>query len=164
MRRLVGVAVLWVSWQGAFAGIRSLEGEWREEIETRRGRVFVDGRLAPFFRALARDLRPGERVWVLPEINAVDALFETVSVSPYLSHMPGWLDGEAEMRLLERVESAPPDAVALFTRDTREYGVEPFGRGYDRLLSEWIARHYSAVEATRSGSILRRRIPGVSAN
>jgi len=163
MRRFIGVAVLAVSWQGAFSGIRSLQGDWREEIETRRGPVFVDARLAPFFRVLAQNLRPGERIWVLPEINAVDALFETGNVSPYLSHMPGWLDEKAEVKLLERVEVNPPDTVALFARDTREYGVEPFGRGYDRLLAEWIARNYSAVETIRSGSILRRRAAAVCA-
>lgn len=155
MRRLVGVTLMVVSWIGAFGGVRALAEEGKERIETRQGNVFVDTALAPFFRAVARRVKPGERIWVLPEINALDALFRARSVSPYPSHMPGWLDEEDELELLKRIEARRPDAIVLFSRETKEYGVEPLGKGYGRLLAGWIARNYTPVETMRAGAVFR---------
>ena len=56
----------------------------------------MDRAPASVFRVLARNLTPGERIWVLPEVNGVDALFLARSISPYPSQMPGWLDPTAE--------------------------------------------------------------------
>lgn len=158
MRRLVGVTLMVVSWIGAFGGVRALAEEGKERIETRQGNVFVDTALAPVLRAVARTVKPGERIWVLPEINAVDALFLARSVSPYPSQMPGWLDATAEAKLLERMEANPPTAVVLFSRPTPEYGVKRFGEGYARLLAAWVARNYSPLETMPTGTILRRRV------
>jgi hypothetical protein len=157
LRRLLAVAVLIVGWYGAFAGVRSLSEEWKEEVDTRHGKIFVDSRLAPFFRAISREIAPGERVWVLPEVNAVDVLFRTENASPYPSQMPGWLDEAHETKLVGAMNRRPPDAVVLFDRETREYGVPRFGVGFDRDLAEWIAENYVPVVTLRSGTVYRRR-------
>lgn len=153
MRRLVGVTLMIVSWIGAFGGVRALAEEGKEGIETRQGSVFVDKDIAPVFRAVARTVKPGKRIWVLPEVNALDSLFRAENVSPYPSHMPGWLDEEGELELLKRIEARRPDAIVLFSRETKEYGVAPFGKGYGRLLAGWIARNYTPVETMRAGTV-----------
>jgi hypothetical protein len=69
--------------------------------------------------------------------------------------MPGWLDEEDELELLKRIEARRPDAIVLFSRETKEYGVEPLGKGYGRLLAGWIARNYTPVETMRAGAVFR---------
>ena len=150
-------ALLFASWPGAFGSIRALANDSKQEVQTPQGKVFVSGDVAGILRALGRRVSEGESVWVLPEINGVDALFRATNVSPYPSHMPGWLDPTDEIRLLTRVEAAPPQTVVLFSRETNEYGVGPFGKGYGRVLGGWISRNYVPVESVRAGSLMEPR-------
>jgi len=66
------------------------------------------------------------------------------------------LDEEAEAELIRVVEKRPPDVVVVFSRSVKEYGIAEFGKGYDRLIAEWIASNYVAVETLPAGRILRR--------
>jgi hypothetical protein len=160
MRRLTGIGLLLTAWVGAVTGARALAAEGKEAVETRQGTVFVDRAPASVFRVLARKLTPGERIWVLPEVNGVDALFLARSISPYPSQMPGWLDPAAEAKLTAAFEINPPETVVIFSRATSEYGVEEFGEGYARLLAAWVARNYSPIERMKAGTILGRNIEG----
>ncbi len=157
-RRVLAAGVLVVSGIEAARGVKSLSEPRKETVSTPRGCVTVSREAAPFFRAIGANSHRGERAWVLPEINGVDALFGLRSVSPYVSHLPGWLDESAELELLRRLEKQPPDVVIIFSRTVREYGVKGFGEGYDRLLAEWVDRHFSVVEAMPAGQILRPRV------
>jgi len=150
------ITLLAVSGVGAIAGSQSLAEPAKQSVPTPQGRIFVSAEAAPLFRAVGANLHPGESVWVLPEINGVDALFLAHNVSPYSSHLPGWLDEKAQLELLRVIEAHPPDVVIIFSRHVKEYGVRDFGEGYDRLLSDWVERNYSAVEAMPAGRILRR--------
>ncbi len=155
-RRAWAITLLAVSGVETFAGAQSLAEPAKQSVPTPQGRIFVSAEVAPLFRAIGANLHSGESVWVLPEINGVDALFLAHNVSPYSSHLPGWLDEKAQIELLRRIEARPPDVVIIFSRHVKEYGVKEFGEGYDRLLSEWVERNYSAVEAMPAGRILRR--------
>jgi len=161
-RRAWATVLLVVAGVGAVAGMESLDEPSKEIVRTPEGSVLVSPVLAPFLRAIGRNVRPRERIWVLPEINAVDALFHARDASPYPLHLPGWLDEEAEAELIRVMEKHPPDLVVVFSRSVKEYGVADFGKGYDRLLSEWVERNYSAVEAMPAGRILRRASPASS--
>jgi hypothetical protein len=154
-RRVWTVLLLAFAATGVVASVRSLAEPAKEGVRTPQGRVFVDRDAARLFQALGENLREGERIWVLPEIDGVDALFRVKEVSPYPSHLPGWLDDEAQIELIHRIEKHPPDAVVIFSRSAREYGVADFGKGYDRRLSEWIDRNYSVVVDLPAGRILR---------
>jgi hypothetical protein len=98
---------------------------------------------------------------VVPEMNGVDALFRLRNVSPYVWHVPGWLDQEGERKLVAGLQSNPPDTVVVFNRDISEFGIRPFGVGWDRLLAAWIQREYRSVASSRGGSIYRRRPPAL---
>jgi len=156
-RIIAASALLIVGATGTWRGIESLAGPAKEAVQTRQGVIFVSPGTASFFRSIARTVSPGQRVWVLPEIDGVDALFDARNASPYPSHAPGWLDERAEADLLKRIEPNRPDVVVVFTRPTTEYAVAPFGLGYDRSIAAWIARNYSAVETSEAGTILRPR-------
>ena len=158
-RRAWAAVLLIVAGVGAVAGLESLKERSKESVRTPEGRITVSADVA-FFRAIGRNVRRGESIWVLPEINGVDVLFHARNVSPYPSHLPGWLDEEAEVELIRLVERHPPDVVVIFSRSVKEYGVADFGKGYDRLLSDWVERNYSVVEAMPAGRILRRTAPG----
>ncbi len=161
--RLAWAAVLFVvAGVGTVAGAESLAEPSKQSVPTPRGRIFVGAEVAPLFRAIGMNLRRGESVLVLPEINGVDALFNVRNVSPYPSHLPGWLDEKAELDLIQILERRPPDVVIVFSRTVKEYGVAEFGKGYDRLLSEWVDRNYSVTEAMPAGRILRRASPASS--
>jgi hypothetical protein len=154
-RRLTAVMLLVGAWNGARWGAESLRFPWKASVHTPRGAIFLDARNAAFYRLLSRELRPGEKVLVLPEINAVDVLFNVRSASPLQDHLPGWLDPELEEDLIARFERDPPTAVVVFNRPLHEYGVTELGKGFGERLAEWITRHYRPVGSERSGSILR---------
>ncbi len=161
--RLAWAAVLFVvAGVGTVAGVESLAEPSKENVWTPQGQVTLANKLAPFFRAIGMNLRRAESVLVLPEINGVDALFNVRNVSPYPSHLPGWLDEKAELDLIQILERRPPDVVIVFSRSVKEYGVAEFGKGYDRLLAEWVDHNYSVKEAMPAGRILRRASPASS--
>jgi hypothetical protein len=155
-RRIATALILVVGATATGKGIASLGEPGKEAVRTRQGEIFVSPAMADFFRSIRERISPGEKIWVLPEINGVDAFFAAKSSSPYPSHSPGWLDESSERELLMRIEQDPPDIVIIFARQTREYGVAPFGVGYDPLIAAWIARNYVAVETSDAGTILCR--------
>jgi hypothetical protein len=102
-----------------------------------------------------RRLTAGEKTLILPETNAVDALYGLRDVSPLPVHMPGWLDRRAEQRLLRKVTADPPKAIVLFQRGNAEFRVASFGEGFGIILSDWIRRNYRVVARMEAGEILR---------
>ncbi len=155
-RLLVGMLVV-VAAPWAWNGIESLRAPSRIPLETLRGRIFLEPAEARLFRVIGSQIRPGQRVLVLPEASAVDALFGARSVSPFLHLLPGWLNESAERALIARFDQAPPDVVVLFERPTEEYGIDPFGRGFGVLLSQWCEQHYAVAARAPGGVVLRSR-------
>ena len=156
-RRLTAILLVLGAWNEARGSAEALRVPLKEPVETPRGTVFLNHWDASFYRSLSRELKPGEKVLVLPEINAVDVIFSVRSVSPLLFHFPGWLDASFEKELIRRFEANPPDAVVIFNRPLREFGVARFGEGFGELLSKWVLRNYEPLVTARSGSLLRRR-------
>ena len=152
-RLLFGIAFLVIGLPQAWSGLEALRFPSSVAVETRRGRVFLEPRQARFFRELASQLRPGERVLVLPEISAVDALFEVRQASPLLNHLPGWLDARAEEDLIPRLESDPPEAIVVFSRPLGEYGIARLGAGYGRELVAWLESRYRVASSLPAGAI-----------
>lgn len=154
-RRIWAVALLPVAWIGAAEGIESLADPLRVPVESSVGRFWVAPRQAGLFAAMSANLRPGERVAVLPESSAVDVIYGVRPASRYLTLLPGTLDKGVERRLLREFRDRPPDAVVVFERGTAEYRVRPLGRGFGRELMEWIDQNYRVVAETPAGRILR---------
>jgi len=161
-RRLWATILLPVAAYSAWVGVESLRrfSATAVSVDTPRGRVWTRAELGPLYGSLAKSLRPGEKALVLPESRGVEALFRLRSASPYLYHLPGWLDSRAESLLIHRFERDPPEVVVLFNRSTWEFGVQPFGEGYGNRLAEWLARNYEVVARGPAGIVLRARPPG----
>jgi len=158
-RRLWMAAVLGVAGFATVAGLRSLREPSAVATPTPRGVVWLPAPVAPFFRLLGENLRPGERVLVIPESNAVETLYRVQTVSPYVYYLPGWLDDRAEEELLKRFSAEPPDAVVVFSRPTFEFGVTAFGRGYGERLAQWVSQNYRVAVSDQQGMVLRRGAP-----
>jgi len=154
-RRIFAVAILVVAAPYFETGVEEMRFPSRQPVETLRGRVYANGAQARFLELLGRELHPGERALVLPEICAVDALFEVKQVSPFLTHFPGWLNPSAEAGLIGRLEKNPPDVVVVFDRPMPEYGLAQFGKGFGVALDRWCREHYEPVASTPAGLVLR---------
>ncbi len=155
-RRVGALALLPFAWMGAATGMESLADPVRVAVDSKVGRFWVEPRQAGLFAAIRGELRPGERVLVLPETNGVDAIYGVRPVSRYVTLMPGFLDHRVERQLLAQFHDHPPDAVVVFERGTAEYRVAPLGRGFGRELMEWIEGNYEVVLSAAAGKILRQ--------
>ena len=154
--RLAWVAlVLFWSLATLSLGLWDLRSAWRVAVPTNRGTVWMDSRQAALFHAVRSEASAGERVFFVPETHGLDVLYDLKDASPFLIHVPGWLDASAERKLLTSFERRPPDLVVRSERGTSEFGVRPFGQGYGILLSEWISRRYQVVAAVPEAELLR---------
>jgi hypothetical protein len=159
-RRGAAILVFAISWYGVLISSRSLRSPAKERVDTPQGAIWVDHKSVPLFEAIREKIRPGERVLVVPEVNGVDAAFELRSASPFVSHVPGWLNPKQEEALVKALEGDPPDAVVVFSRVFEEFGKEgPFGVGYDLALARWVERNYTVVFRTAVGTVHRKKPP-----
>lgn len=153
-------AVLVLAWSisiGWRLSIPALRDPARVPVATRRGPVWMSARSADLFQRLERALVAGQPVLFLPEAHAFDVLLRVTDPSPFLIHMPGWLDESAERKVVSILQRAPPGAIMVFRRATEEFGVRPFGEGFGRVLSSWIDRQYRTDWETETGRFLKPR-------
>lgn len=161
VRRLLTLVLMLVAWRAAAGSLNNLSAPWAEPFVTRRGTVFLGPDQKRLFSAIRSELKAGETALIVPEGGAVDVLFEVEDRSPWLGHIPGWLDEEAEHVLIRRFEKKAPDAVIVFNRETWIFRRAPFGKGYGQALARWVAQHYVPVQTLPAGSILRLRAASV---
>ena len=82
---------------------------------------------------------------VLPEGVMLNYLTRRTNPTGIVNFMPPELIVFGERRILAAFAKSPPDFIALTHKDTREYGVGTFGRGYARDLYAWVVRNYQPV-------------------
>jgi hypothetical protein len=151
------VVILPVACYRAVMGVEGLKEDRKVSVPMRGGRIFVEQRFETMFTRIQPELHPGERALFLPETSGLDVLFGVDDASPFLGHLPGWLDPHAEQVLIQRFEKRPPSVVIIFDRSVREFGVDKFGRGYGVRLAAWIDHHYRNVATLPGAVILRPR-------
>jgi 4-amino-4-deoxy-L-arabinose transferase-like glycosyltransferase len=102
-------------------------------------------------------------VW--PEGALLNFLARRPNSTPYVVLMPPELLMYSERVILDAYRHRPPDFILLIDRDTSEYGVGQFGRGYARDLWIWLWQEYQPVsgangepaESEEFGMILLKR-------
>jgi hypothetical protein len=90
-------------------------------------------------------LPEGASLAVVPEGVMLNYLTRRQNPTGILNFMPPELIVFGEERILAAFEASPPDFIALTHKDTREYGLGFFGRGYARSLGSWVERNYTPV-------------------
>jgi hypothetical protein len=149
--------LLLLFWWDAASGVESLRSPSNTALSTPAGRVFLERGQAAFLQRLGQNLRAGERVLVLPDINAVDALYEVRSACPLLNYFPAWVDADLEAELIRSVERDPPSHVILFRRTIPDFPGKPFGEGYGVEIAKWCMQRYRVVYSSPKGMILKPR-------
>jgi len=122
--------------------------ERSEAIGRGRDAFLTDATLAPVLEELAavlRERQSHETLAVLPEGVMINYLGRRVNPTGHVNFMPPELLIFGEDRILEAFRRNPPDLVALAHKDTREYGVGFFGKGYARELYGWVEANYEPI-------------------
>lgn len=148
--RIMRAAALGVvaSFAVSFAPIVAARFAERTEPVGRGADVFLtEPSNAPVRDALAAidALPPDATLAVLPEGVMLNYLTRRVNPTGVVNFMPPELIVFGEDRIIARFESSPPDFIALTHKDTQEYGVDFFGRGYGRALHAWVVRNYHEI-------------------
>jgi hypothetical protein len=152
---LSAALLLTFSWE-AVSAIQSLRPTWKIPVSTPSGRVYLEPGQAAFLENIGRNVSTGERILVLPEINAVDALFQVRSVCPLAHYFPGWFDAESEEDLLRQLRTDPPAHVVFFRRMTPDFSGGQFGEGYGLAIVNWCSRNYRLVYSSPKGTMWSR--------
>jgi hypothetical protein len=85
-------------------------------------------------------------VLVLPEGITINYLSRSENPTPFVNFMPPEMILFGEHRMLEALESRPPDVVVVTHKPTHEYGFPWFGRSYARDLGAWLDAHYRLAQ------------------
>jgi hypothetical protein len=118
-------------------------------VGTGRDTFLADAITAPALNQTLKalgDRNPDATLAVLPEGVMLNYLSRRVNPTGHLNFMPPELLIFGEDSILAAFQAHPPDLIALTHKDTREYGVGFFGRGYGRILYRWVTTHYQPVE------------------
>jgi len=120
----------------------------REQVGAGSDAFKADGRGQAVNAALdwiaAQPGRP--TVLVLPEGVTINYLARSENPTPFVNFMPPELMLFGEARMLEALESRPPDVVVITHKATHEYGFPWFGRSYARGLGTWLEKNYRLVQ------------------
>jgi uncharacterized membrane protein (UPF0136 family) len=95
-------------------------------------------------------LTPNESLVVVPEGVMLNYLARRSSSSPFVTFLPPEIIMFGQDRILNSLQSHPPDYVAVVDRPTDEYGVPVFGRDYGEPILTWIAAGYRPVASIES--------------
>lgn len=92
-----------------------------------------------------KNTRADQTIAVLPEGVIANFLLRRINPTPYTFLNPFDVEVFGEAKILAAYRAHPPDFIALFHRDTSEYGYRAFGTDYARELYAWVLANYEEV-------------------
>jgi hypothetical protein len=111
-------------------------------IYTKADRAVLFPQIVSFMRAHTRN---GKDILVLPESPSLYFFSGMQSPSRWYEAQPGVLDPKQELTLINEANSAHVRYVLLCNRHVDEFGVAPFGIGYDQSIYKWIIANYNKI-------------------
>jgi len=90
--------------------------------------------------------RNAKDILVLPEPPSLYVFAGMQSPTRWYSLLPGVLDSRQEQDFIREVTANDVRYVLLSNRPVPEYGVGPFGVGYDRVIYQWINDNYRKID------------------
>jgi hypothetical protein len=89
--------------------------------------------------------RNGKDISVLPEPPSLYVFAGLQAPSTWYSLLPGYLEPLREEEFIRDIISNDVRYVLISNRSVSEYGVRPFGIGYDQPIYEWLMENYEKV-------------------
>lgn len=89
--------------------------------------------------------RNGKDILVLPEPPSLYVFAGLQAPSPWYSLLPGYLEPLREEEFIRDIISNDVRYVLISNRSVSEYGVGPFGIGYDQPIYQWLMDNYEKV-------------------
>jgi hypothetical protein len=111
-------------------------------IYTEADRAVLFPQIISFMKTHTRN---GKDILVLPESPSLYYFSGMESPSRWYEAQPGVLDPEQELTLINDADSAHVQYVLVCNRHVEEYGIAPFGVGYDQSIYNWITANYTKV-------------------
>ncbi len=87
----------------------------------------------------------GKDILVLPESPILYVFAGIEAPSRWYSLVPGYIDPEHEEDFIADIVASDVRYVLISTRSVGEYGVGPFGLGYDQSIYRWLMQNYEKV-------------------
>jgi hypothetical protein len=118
-------------------------------MKTEFGTIYTEADRATLFPQIISFMkshtRNGKDILVLPESPSLYYFSGMQSPSRWYEAQPGVLDPEQELTLISEADSAHVQYVLLCNRHVNEFGVAPFGIGYDQSIYKWLVANYVKV-------------------
>ena len=90
--------------------------------------------------------RNGNDILLLPETEILYVFAGMRCPSRWYSLIPGYVAPEQEAQYIQEIKAADVKFVLLSNRKVPEYGVEPFGFGYNQSIYQWIMANYVKID------------------
>jgi hypothetical protein len=111
-------------------------------IYTKPDRAALFPQIVSFMKTHTRN---GRDILVLPESPSLYFFSGMQSPTRWYEAQPGVLDPKQELTLINEANSAHVQYVFLCNRHVDEFGVAPFGIGYDQSIYKWIILNYIKI-------------------
>jgi hypothetical protein len=111
-------------------------------IYTQTDRAVLFTQIISFMKTHTRN---GKDILVLPESASLYYFSGMQAPNQWYEVPPGVLDPKQELAFINEAESAHVQYVLLDHRRVDEFGIAPFGIGYDQSIYKWIMVHYVKV-------------------
>ncbi|MCG6873287.1 MAG: glycosyltransferase family 39 protein [Gammaproteobacteria bacterium] len=108
-------------------------------------------------KLLKDKMGPEQTLGVLPEGTMLNYLARRANPGAFLNHTPTMFSLHGEQRILEDLESHPPDWLVITHKDTSEFGPQFYGRDYAQAIRDWIVRNYTEVQVIGKRPLTRSR-------
>jgi hypothetical protein len=118
-------------------------------LKTEFGTIYTTADRAVLFPEIVSFMkthtRSGRDILVLPESASLYFFSSMQSPTRWYEAQPGVLDPQQELAFIRQADSAHVRYVLLDHRSVKEFGIAPFGIGYDQAINKWLITNYIKV-------------------
>jgi hypothetical protein len=109
---------------------------------------------------LKRDAQPGDTLVAMPEGEMLNFLLKTPNPSGQMTFDPPAIRMFGEENILARLNTHPPDWIAIANVDNWFQGAPDFGKDYARQIARWVRDNYAPVKVYGATPFVEKE-PGI---
>jgi len=119
------------------------------QMKTEFGTIYTQADRAVLFPQIISFMKThahtGKDILVVPEAPSLYFFSGLQSPSRWYGVQPGVLDPKQELTFIKEADSAHVQYVLICNRPVDEFGIAPFGIGYDQSIYKWILANYIKI-------------------